>query len=189
MVAGLGSLLNSDNSMMMKLINDISSLDAYQKATESKESNDNSSVEDIFSQIIDEINDNVEKTVSAETGVTSPLGDTSNAQFGPPSGMDIDGLDVDSLNAVESISDYGDINTGNSSKTISNTSQTSNAGGGAGGGGGNDEEDEEDNDPMDLNGDGTVTTQEMLAYYQMQNSSYTQENGNNAIDEILDLML
>ena len=36
MVDGLGSLVNSDNSMMMKLISDISSLDAYQKATEAK---------------------------------------------------------------------------------------------------------------------------------------------------------
>ena len=108
MVAGLGSLVNSDNSMMMKLISDISSLDAYQKATESKENGDNSSVEDIFSQIIDNINDNIEKNVAAEAGLTSPLGDTSNAQFGPPAGMEIDGLDTDSLNTIDSISSRGD---------------------------------------------------------------------------------
>ena len=42
---------------------------------------------------------------------------------------------------------------------------------------------------MDLNGDGTVTTQEMLAYFQMQNSSYTQDSASNVLDEAIDLML
>lgn len=187
MVTGLGSLVNSDNSMMMKLISDISSLDAYQKATESKENGDNSSVEDIFSQIIDNINDNIEKNVAAEAGLTSSLGDTSNAQFGPPAGMEIDGLDTDSLNAIDSISDYGNINTGSSSESVANAQPS--GGGGAGDGSENDKDSDDSNNPMDLNSDGTVTTQEMLAYYQMQNSAYNQDGGSNVIEEAIDLML
>ena len=101
--------------------------------------------------------------------------------------MNIDGLDVDSLNAVESISDYGDINTGTSSSESVANSQP--AGGGAGGSGGDNEDSEDENDPMDLNGDVTVTTQEMLAYFQMQNSSYTQDSASNVLDEAIDLML
>lgn len=185
MVAGLGSLVNSDNSMMMKLIGDISSLDAYQKATESKENSDNSSVEDIFSQIIDNINENIEKNVTAEAGLTSPLGDTSNAQFGPPAGMEIDGLDTDSLNAVDSISDYGNSNTDNSSKEIA-SSQPS---GGGGAGGGEGQNDDEEDDPMDLNGDGTVSLQEMLTYLGIKDSDYNQSDSASALEQTLDLML
>lgn len=180
MVAGLGSLGNGDDSMMLKYIGDIKTLDAYQKTSKTNKDEESSSAEDVFGQIIDEINANMEKVADQQAGITSPLGDTSNAQFGPPSGMDIDGLDVDSLNAVESISDYGDINTGTSSSESVANSQSA--------GGGN-EDSEDENDPMDLNGDGTVTTQEMLAYFQMQNSSYTQDGASNVLDEAIDLML
>lgn len=187
MVAGLGSLGNGDDSMMLKYIGDIKTLDAYQKTSKTNKDEESSSAEDVFGQIIDEINANMEKVADQQAGITSPLGDTSNAQFGPPSGMNIDGLDVDSLNAVESISDYGDINTGTSSSESVANSQS--AGGGAGGKGGDNEDSEDENDPMDLNGDGTITTQEMLAYFQMQNSSYTQDGVSNALDEAIDLML
>lgn len=180
MVAGLGSLGKGDDSMMLKYIGDIKTLDAYQKTSKTNKDEESSSAEDVFGQIIDEINANMEKVADQQAGITSPLGDTSNAQFGPPSGMDIDGLDVDSLNAVESISDYGDINTGTSSSESVANSQSA--------GGGN-EDSEDENDPMDLNGDGTVTTQEMLAYFQMQNSSYTQDGASNVLDEAIDLML
>ena len=187
MVAGLGSLGNGDDSMMLKYIGDIKTLDAYQKTSKTNKDEESSSAEDVFGQIIDEINANMEKVADQQAGITSPLGDTSNAQFGPPSGMDIDGLDVDSLNAVESISDYGDINTGTSpSESVANSQP---AGGGAGGSGGNNEDSDDKNDPMDLNSDGTVTTQEMLAYFQMQNSSYTQDSASNVLDEAIDLML
>lgn len=189
MVAGLGSLINSDNSMMMKLIDDISSLDAYKKATESKESNDNSSVEEIFSQIIDEINENMEKTATANAGLTSPLGDTSNAQFGPPAGMEIEGLDADSLNSVDSISDYGDINTGNSSDNNIADSQPSGGGGAGDGEGQNDDDDDDEDDPMDLNGDGTVSLQEMLTYLGIKDSDYNQSDSASALEQTLDLML
>lgn len=187
MVAGLGSLGNGDDSMMLKYIEDIKTLDAYQKTSKTNKDEESSSAEDVFGQIIDEINANIEKVADQQAGITSPLGDTSNAQFGPPSGMDIDGLDVDSLNAVELISDYGDINTGTSSSESVANSQS--AGGGADGSGGDNEDSEDENDPMDLNGDGTVTTQEMLAYFQMQNSSYTQDGASNVLDEAIDLML
>ena len=187
MVAGLGSLGNGDDSMMLKYIGDIKTLDAYQKTSKTNKDEESSSAEDVFGQIIDEINANMEKVADQQAGITSPLGDTSNAQFGPPSGMDIDGLDVDSLNAVESISDYGDINTGTSSSESVANSQS--AGGVADGSGGDNEDSEDENDPMDLNGDGTVTTQEMLAYFQMQNSSYTQDGASNVLDEAIDLML
>lgn len=183
MVAGLGSLGNGDDSMMLKYIGDIKTLDAYQKTSKTNKDEESSSAEDVFGQIIDEINANMEKVADQQAGITSPLGDTSNAQFGPPSGMDIDGLDVDSLNAVESISDYGDINTGTSSSESVANSQP------AGGSGGDNEDSDDENDPMDLNGDGTVTTQEMLAYFQMQNSSYTQDSASNVLDEAIDLML
>lgn len=186
MVAGLGSLGNGDDSMMLKYIGDINTLEAYQKTSKTDKDEESSSAEDVFGQIIDEINANMEKIADQQAGITSPLGDTSNAQFGPPSGMDIDGLDVDSLNAVESISDYGDINTGTSSESVANSQPS--GGGGAGGGGDNEDSDDE-NDPMDLNGDGTVTTQEMLAYFQMQNSGYTQDSASNVLDEAIDLML
>lgn len=184
MVAGLGSLSNGDDSMMLKYIGDIKTLDTYQKTSKTNKDEESSSAEDVFGQIIDEINANMEKVADQQAGITSPLGDTSNAQFGPPSGMDIDSLDVDSLNAVESISDYGDINTGTSSSESVANSQS--AGGGAGGSGG---DSEDENNPMDLNGDGNVTTQEMLAYFQMQNSSYTQDSASNVLDEAIDLML
>lgn len=187
MVAGLGSLGNGDDSMMLKYIGDIKTLDAYQKTSKTNKDEESSSAEDVFGQIIDEINANMEKVADQQAGITSPLGDTSNAQFGPPSGMDIDGLDVDSLNTVESISDYGDINTGTSSSESVANSQS--AGGGADGSGGDNEDSEDENDPMDLNGDGNVTTQEMLAYFQMQNSSYTQDSASNVLDEAIDLML
>ena len=131
--------------------------------------------------------DNIEKNVAAEAGLTSPLGDTSNAQFGPPAGMEIDGLDTDSLNAIDSISDYCDINTGSSSESVANAQPS--GGGGAGDGSENDEDSDDSNNPMDLNSDGTVTTQEMLAYYQMQNSAYNQDGGSNVIEEAIDLML
>lgn len=180
MVAGLGSLGNGDDSMMLKYIGDIKTLDAYQKTSKTNKDEESSSAEDVFGQIIDEINANMEKVADQQAGITSPLGDTSNAQFGPPSGMDIDGLDVDSLNAVESISDYGDINTGTSSSESVANSQSA---------GGDNEDNEDENDPMDLNGDGNVTTQEMLAYFQMQNSSYTQDSASNVLDEAIDLML
>lgn len=180
MVAGLGSLGNGDDSMMLKYIGDIKTLDAYQKTSKTNKDEESSSAEDVFGQIIDEINANMEKVADQQAGITSPLGDTSNAQFGPPSGMDIDGLDVDSLNAVESISDYGDINTGTSSSESVANSQSA---------GGDNEDSEDENDPMDLNGDGNVTTQEMLAYFQMQNSSYTQDSTSNVLDEAIDLML
>lgn len=183
MVAGLGSLGNGDDSMMLKYIGDIKTLDAYQKTSKTNKDEESSSAEDVFGQIIDEINANMEKVADQQAGITSPLGDTSNAQFGPPSGMDIDGLDVDSLNAVESISDYGDINTGTSSSESVANSQS------AGGSGGDNEDSDDENDPMDLNGDGNVTTQEMLAYFQMQNSSYTQDSASNVLDEAIDLML
>lgn len=180
MVAGLGSLGNGDDSMMLKYIGDIKTLDAYQKTSKTNKDEESSSAEDVFGQIIDEINANMEKVADQQADITSPLGDTSNAQFGPPSGMDIDGLDVDSLNAVESISDYGDINTGTSSSESVANSQSA---------GGDNEDNEDENDPMDLNGDGNVTTQEMLAYFQMQNSSYTQDSASNVLDETIDLML
>lgn len=177
MVAGLGSLGNGDDSMMLKYIGDIKTLDAYQKTSKTNKDEESSSAEDVFGQIIDEINANMEKVADQQAGITSPLGDTSNAQFGPPSGMDIDGLDVDSLNAVESISNYGDINTGTSSSESVANSQSA------------DGDSEDENNPMDLNGDGNVTTQEMLAYFQMQNSSYTQDSASNVLDEAIDLML
>lgn len=187
MVAGLGSLGNGDDSMMLKYIGDINTLDAYQKTSKTDKEGESSSTEDVFGQIIDEINANMEKVADQQAVITSPLGDVSNAQFGPPAGMEIEGLDADSLNAVDSISDYGDVNTGASSESVANSQPS---GGGAGGGGGDDSNsDEDENDPMDLNGDGTVTTQEMLAYFQMQNSSYTQDNASNVLDEAIDLML
>lgn len=186
MVAGLGSLGNGDDSMMLKYIGDINTLEAYQKTSKTDKDEESSSAEDVFGQIIDEINVNMEKIADQQAGITSPLGDTSNAQFGPPSGMDIDGLDVDSLNAVESISDYGDINTGTSSESVANSQPS--GGGGAGDGEDNEDSDEETN-PMDLNRDGTVTVQEMLAYMRMQESEYGQNGENNVIDDALDLIL
>lgn len=186
MVAGLGSLGNGDDSMMLKYIGDINTLEAYQKTSKTDKDEESSSAEDVFGQIIDEINANMEKIADQQAGITSPLGDTSNAQFGPPSGMDIDGLDVDSLNAVESISDYGDINTGTSSESVANSQPS---GGGGAGGGGDDEDSDEETNPMDLNRDGTVTVQEMLAYMRMQESEYGQNGENNVIDDALDLIL
>lgn len=186
MVAGLGSLGNGDDSMMLKYIGDINTLEAYQKTSKTDKDEESSSAEDVFGQIIDEINANMEKVADQQAGITSPLGDTSNAQFGPPSGMDIDGLDVDSLNAVESISDYGDINTGTSSESVANSQPS---GGGDSGGGGDNEDSDEETNPMDLNRDGTVTVQEMLAYMRMQESEYGQNGENNVIDDALDLIL
>ncbi len=188
MVAGLGSLGNGDDSMMLKYIGDINTLEAYQKTSKTDKEEESSSAEDVFGQIIDEINANMEKVADQQSGITSPIGDVSNAQFGPPAGMEIEGLDADSLNAVDSISDYGDVNTGASSESVAN-SQPSGGGGGADGGGGDDSDSDDENDPMDLNGDGTVTTQEMLAYFQMQNSSYNQDSTSNVLDEAIDLML
>ena len=185
MVAGLGSLGNGDDSMMLKYIGDINTLEAYQKTSKTDKDEESSSAEDVFGQIIDEINANMEKVADQQAGITSPLGDTSNAQFGPPSGMDIDGLDVDSLNAVESISDYGDVNTGTSSTESVANSQPS----GGAGGGEDDEDSDSENNPMDLNRDGTVTVQEMLAYMRMQESEYGQNGENNVIDDALDLIL
>lgn len=186
MVAGLSSLGNGDDSMMLKYIGETNTLESSQKTSKTSKDEESSSAEDVFGQIIDEISTNMEKVSDQETGLSSPLSDLSNAQFGPPSGMDIEGLDVDSLNAVDSISDYGDINTGTSSESVA-SSQPS--GGGGAGGGEDDEDSDDENDPMDLNSDGTVTTQEMLAYFQMQNSGYTQDAGSNMLDEAIDLML
>ncbi len=186
MVAGLGSLGNGDDSMMLKYIGDINTLEAYQKTSKANKDEESSSAEYVFGQIIDEINANMEKIADQQAGITSPIGDTSNAQFGPPAGMEIDGLDIDSINAIDSISDYGDINTGTSSESVANSQPS--GGGGAGAGGDNEDSDEETN-PMDLNRDGTVTVQEMLAYMRMQESEYGQNGENNVIDDALDLML
>lgn len=188
MVAGLGSLGNSDSSMMLKYLDDINSLDAYQKATKTDKNEESSSVEDIFGQIIDEINENMEKIADQQANLTTPLGDNTNSQFGPPAGMEIDGLDVDSLNAVEPISDYGDLNTDNNSSK--NIASGQHSGGGAGGNESQDEENsEDDTNPMDLNRDGTVTVQEMLSYIQMQSSAYNQESTSSNSDEALFLMV
>ncbi len=101
MVNGLNSLLNSDDSMMLKLLKDVSSLEAYKKANETKEKDDNS-VEDVFSQIIDQINEQIEKMLeeekqlankTASVAENASANDTSNFQFGPPPWLKIEGLE------------------------------------------------------------------------------------------------
>ncbi len=203
MVAGLGSLLNSDNSMMLKLMNDVSSLEAYKKATETQE-NGGASVEDVFSQIIDQISEQTEKIIQEQANSTiSSISDNSNTQFGPPAGMEIEGLDdlamefdqnsENSNSITDSIDDIKNSTEIASSKTDESSASSGNANaGGAGGGGGEGDDDEEDN-PMDLNQDGTVTLKEMLTYLGVKeygnNSAQTGETAGSAIDEILDLII
>ena len=180
MVAGLGSLLNSDNSMMLKLMNDVSSLEAYKKATETKE-NDGASVEDVFSQIIDQINEQTEKLTQEQANLTTASAiDNSNAQFGPPAGMEIDGLEDFSMefdtnsNDTNSVADIiNDIknSTEIASSKIGETSADNNS----------------------ENKDGTVTQKEMLSDLGIKeygnNQAQTGETVRSAIDEILDLII
>lgn len=205
MVAGLGSLLNSDNSMMLKLMNDVSSLEAYKKATETKE-NDGASVEDVFSQIIDQINKQTEKLTQEQANLTTASAiDNSNAQFGPPAGMEIDGLEDFSMefdtnsNDTNSVADIiNDIknSTEIASSKIGETSADNNSdeeSGGTGGAGGGEKDSDDEDNPMDLNKDGTVTLKEMLSYLGIKeygnNQAQTGETVGSAIDEILDLII
>lgn len=96
MVTGLDSLFNSENSMMLKLLNDVSSLEAYQKTEEKKES-EGASVEEVFSQILDEINEQTEQAIEEQSGIeaSTETADNSNenTQFGPPPWLKIEGLE------------------------------------------------------------------------------------------------
>lgn len=205
MVAGLGSLVNSDNSMMLKLMNDVSSLEAYKKATDTQE-NDGASVGDVFSQIIDQINEQAEKLTQEQANLTTASAiDNSNAQFGPPAGMEIDGLEDFSMeldansNDTNSVTDMiNDIKNSTEivSSKIGGTSTDNHAGtesGGAGGAGSGGEDSDDEDNPMDLNKDGTVTLKEMLTYLGIKeygnNSAQTGETAGSAIDEILDLII
>lgn len=149
----------------------LSLVDAISNKTSSKKEDEQSSdIFDLMFQTIDESLNKVQDSLG-QTSSTSASA-SSDLNFGPPSNITIENFDY---SAEDTTSE-------SASLTELAGQPTGGAGGTSGSGGESSDEDDEDesNNPMDLNQDGTVTIDEMLSYFEAQESYGSSGNGGNS---------
>lgn len=143
----------------------LSLVDVISNKTSNKEDDEkNGDIFDLMFQTIDEslnqVQDNLGKTNSASESSSADL------NFGPPANITIENFDYSAEQ--------------NSSENVSMADSTGQSTGGAGGGEGSDDDEDDSNNPMDLNQDGTVTIDEMISYFEAQESYGSSGNGENS---------
>lgn len=144
----------------------LSLVDVISNKTSNKEDDEkNGDIFDLMFQTIDEslnqVQDNLGKTNSTSESSSADL------NFGPPANITIENFDYSAEQ--------------NSSENVSMADSAGQPTGGAGDGGeGSDDEEDESNNPMDLNQDGTVTIDEMISYFEAQESYGSSGNGGNS---------
>lgn len=150
---------------------------------------ENNSPEGVFSQIIDEMNANIENNLKQSTDDNTLTSNSiSDEQFGPPAGMNISGLDMADFSidtqTSENISGENSIDNADFGEKVSQNSDLSSASGEN-----ENNEDKEDN-PMDTNKDGIVSLKEMITYFGIKQYDETATNtATMQNDDIFDLMV
>lgn len=160
----------------------LSLVDAISNKTSSKEDDEkNGDIFDLMFQTIDESLNQVQNNLgkSNSTSENSP----SDLNFGPPANITIENFDYSAEQ--------------NTSENITMAEPTGQPTGGAGGGGkSSDDEENESNNPMDLNQDGTVSIDEMISYFEAQesygssgNSGNSNNQNTNQFEQIFDMLV
>lgn len=158
----------------------LSLVDAIFDKTSSKDDDKKSG--DIFDLMFQAIDESLLQTQENTNNIDTNTGNqTSDFNFGPPANITIENFDYSAQDS-------------SSGEEFSITEATDQPSGAVGGSGESDDDDDDETsyNPMDLNQDGTVSIDEMLSYFEANetyNSQDQKNNSTNQFEQIFDMLV